>query len=95
MGAKVSSTSSDQRRAAVNALVDERIMVAKAKANGLEQDPAYLARVKEYRKTRLINLHRAALVKTMEPSDEELRADFEANRAAITIPEFRKVQMVV
>jgi peptidyl-prolyl cis-trans isomerase C len=95
LGATVSSTSSDQRRAAVNALVDERIMVAKAKANGLDQDPAYLARVKEYRKTRLINLHRAALVKTMEPSDEELRAYFEANRAGITIPEFRKVQMVV
>ena len=95
LGAKVSSTSSDQRRAAVNALVDERIMVDKARANGLEQDPAYQARVKEYRKTRLINLHRAALVKTMEPSDEELRAYFEANRARITIPEFRKVQMVV
>jgi peptidyl-prolyl cis-trans isomerase C len=95
LGAKVSSTSADQRRAAVNALVDERIMVAKAKANDLEQDPAYQSRVKEYRKTRLINLHRAALVKTMEPSNEELRAYFETNRARITIPEFRKVQMVV
>ena len=95
LGAKVSSTSGDQRRAAVNALVDERIMVNKARANGLDQDPAYLARVQEYRKTRLINLHRTALVKSMEPSDEELRAYFEANRAAITIPEFRKVQMVV
>jgi parvulin-like peptidyl-prolyl isomerase len=95
LGATVSSTSSDQRRAAVNALVDERIMVSKARANGLDQDPAYLARVEEYRKTRLINLHRAALVKTMEPGDEELRAYFEANRARITIPEFRKVQMVV
>jgi parvulin-like peptidyl-prolyl isomerase len=95
LGAKVSSTSSDQRRAAVNSLVDERIMVDKAKAIGLEQDPAYQARVKEYRKTRLINLHRAALVKTMEPSDEELHAYFEANRARITIPEYRKVQMVV
>jgi parvulin-like peptidyl-prolyl isomerase len=95
LGAKVSSTSADQRRASVNVLVDERIMVAKAKASGLEQDPAYKSRVQEYRKTRLINLHRAALVKTMEPSDEELRAYFEANRARITIPEYRKVQMVV
>jgi hypothetical protein len=95
LGATVSSTSSDQRRETVNALVDERIMVVKAKAKGLEQDPVYLARLGEYRKTRLINLHRAGLVKTMEPSDEELRAYFEANRARITIPEYRKVQMVV
>jgi len=95
LGAKVSSASADQRREAVNGLVDERIMVIKARAKGLEQDPVYLARVDEYRKTRLINLHRDNLVKTMEPSDEELRAYFEANRARITIPEFRKVQMVV
>lgn len=95
LGSKVSSSSSDQRRAAVNALVDQRIMVNKAKANGLEQNPVYQARVEEYRKTRLINLHRANLVKTMEPTDEELRTYFESNRARITIPEFRKVQMVV
>ncbi len=95
LGAAVSSTSSDQRREAVNSLVDERIMVNKAKANGLEQDPVYQARFAEFRKTRLINLHRNNLVKTMEPSDADLRAYFEANRARITIPEFRKVQMVV
>jgi len=95
LGARVSSSSSDQRRVAVNVLVDESIMVEKAKANGLEQNPVYQARVDEYRKTRLINLHRANLVKTMEPTDKELRTYFEANRARITIPEYRKVQMVV
>jgi parvulin-like peptidyl-prolyl isomerase len=95
LGVKVSSTSSDQRRAAVNALVDERIMVDKARANGLERDPVYQSRIREFSKTRLINLHRANLVKSLEPTDEELRAYFEANRARITVPEFRKVQMVV
>jgi parvulin-like peptidyl-prolyl isomerase len=95
LGAKVSSSSSDQRRTAVNVLVDERIMVDKAKANGLEQNPVYQARLDEYRKTRLINLHRANLVKTMEPTDEELKTYFETNRARITVPEYRKVQMVV
>jgi peptidyl-prolyl cis-trans isomerase C len=95
LGATVSSTSGDQRREAVNALVDERIMVVKAKSNGLEQDPVYQSRLGEFRKTRLINLHRDGLVKSMEPSAEELRAYFEANRARITIPEYRKVQMVV
>ena len=95
LGSTVSSTSSDQRREAVNALIDERIVVNKARANGFEQDPAYQARLAEFRKTRLINLHRAALVKQMEPSNEELRGYFEANRARITVPEYRKVQMVV
>lgn len=95
LGAAVSSASTEQRRKAVNALVDERIMIEKAKANGLEQDPAYQARFGEYRKTRLINLHRARLAKKMEPDTKELRAYFEANRARISIPEFRKVQMVV
>ena len=95
LGATVSSTSSDQRREAVNALVDERIMVNKAKAKGLEQDPVFQSRFAEFHKTRLINRQRAKLVKTLEPSEEELRAYFEANRARITIPEYRKVQMVV
>jgi peptidyl-prolyl cis-trans isomerase C len=95
LGARVSSTSADQRRELVNALVDERIMVQKARANGLDRDPVYQSRVKEFGKTRLINLHRANLAKSMEPTDGELRAYFEANRARITIPEYRKVQMVV
>jgi peptidyl-prolyl cis-trans isomerase C len=92
---RVSSTSTEQRREAVNGLVDERIMIEKAKANGLEQDPVYQARVGEYRKTDLINLHRARLAKQMEPGNAELHAYFEANRARISIPEYRKVQMVV
>jgi parvulin-like peptidyl-prolyl isomerase len=69
--------------------------VQKAKAAGLEQDPVYQKRVKEYNKTLLINLHRERLAKGMEPSDKDLKAYYEANRSRFMLPEARKVQMVV
>ena len=46
-------------------------------------------------KNRLINLHRAGLAQEYAPSEEELQAYFEAHRTDITVPEFRKVQMVM
>ena len=95
LGGKVASTDRETRRRAVNALVDQRIMVRKAKAAGLEQDPVYQARYSEYMKTRLINLHRARLASRFEPSNEELQAYYKANRDKIMIPEFRKVQFVI
>ena len=60
----------------------------------MEKDPAYQARVKEYRKSRLINLHRANLARERDPDDKALQAYFETNRDQITVPEFRNVQMV-
>jgi peptidyl-prolyl cis-trans isomerase C len=83
------------RQAALQREIDVRIMAKKARALGLDQDPVYRARVGEYRKTRLINLHRDNLVARMSPSDEELKAYFERNRERIAVPEARKVQMVV
>ena len=85
----------EARREALEHEIDLRIMVQKAKAAGLENDPLYQKRMKEYRKTLLINLHREQLTKTMEPSDEELKAYYEANRQRFMVPEARKVQMVV
>ena len=89
------SGSVDARREALNKHIDARIMAQKARAAGLDQDPAYLARMAEFRKTRLINHHRLGLVKDTEPTDEEIRAYYEANRDGIAEPEIRKVQMVV
>lgn len=86
---------SEARRQALEREVDLRIMVQKAKAAGLEDDPVYRKRVNEYRKTRLINLHRRNLVKNMEPSEDELEAYYQANRQRLMVPEARKVQMVV
>jgi parvulin-like peptidyl-prolyl isomerase len=95
LGQAVSSTSGEDRRQAVNALIDKRILLDKARAAGLEQDPAFRRRFNEYHKTRLINLHRENLAGRFEPSDGELRAYYETNRDEIMEPEFRKVQMVV
>ena len=83
------------RVAALRAEIDTRLLAGKARESGLDRDPVYLKRVGEYRKTRLINLHRAALAREHDPSEAQLEAWFEANRARITVPEARKVQMVV
>ena len=83
------------RLATLNAEVDTRVLARKAREAGLDKDPVYLQRVAEYKKTRLINLYRSQLALQFEPSESELVAYFEANKARITVPEARKVQMVV
>jgi parvulin-like peptidyl-prolyl isomerase len=70
-------------------------MADKGRAAGLESDPVFVQRTGEYRKTRLINLHRSQLIQDWTPSDEELKAYFEANKDKIVVPEMRKIQMVV
>jgi parvulin-like peptidyl-prolyl isomerase len=85
----------DARLDALQLEIDTRLMAQKARAAGLDKDPVYQARLNEYRKTRLINIHRANLAQNMQPSDEQLEEFFNANRSTISIPEFRKVQMVV
>ncbi len=75
--------------------IDVRITAQKARAAGLDQDRIYQARVREYRKSRLITLYRARLIARMEPSKEELKAYYEANKARFVEPAARKVQMVV
>ena len=85
----------DARLTALQGEIDTRLLAQHARAAGLESDPVYKRRVDEYGKTRLINLHRARLADDMEPSEAELKAYFEANRDQISMPEFRKVQMVM
>ena len=90
------SASEDQaRRDALERVIDLRIMVQKAKAAGLEADPLYQKRMQELQKTLLTNMYREQLLKTMEPSDKELRAYYEANRERFVVPETRKLQIVV
>jgi parvulin-like peptidyl-prolyl isomerase len=95
LGRTVSSTSKEDRRRAVDALIDKRIILEKAQAAGLEQDPVFKRRFQEYHKTRLINLHRKNLAEQFDPTQEQARAFYDANRDTIMEPEFRKVQMVV
>lgn len=83
------------RLAALNRLIDMRLMTRKARQTGMEQDPAYLARVNEYKKTHLINTHRDTLFRDWEPDDKALRTYYEKNRDQIRVKERRKVRMVV
>ena len=85
----------EARRAALEREIDLRILVQKAKAAGLESDPLYQRRLSEFKKSRLINLHRERLLKEIEPGDEALKAYYEKNRNRFVFPETRKVQMVV
>ena len=61
-----------ERARALNRYIDTRIMAKKGRAAGLEQDPVYQRRVKEYAKNHLTNMHRSNLYREMEPSDEQL-----------------------
>jgi len=91
----INAGSMENRTRALNRMIDQRILAQKGRVAGLEQDPVYRARVAEYRKTRLINLHRGNLVQDMQPDEQELEAFFEENRERITVKETRNVQMVV
>ena len=84
-----------KRVASLDNLIDQRLMARKGRKAGLDQDAAYQSRMAEFRKTRLLNLHRENLSRDMEPTDEELRAYYEDNRDQILIRERRKIQMVV
>jgi len=85
----------EPRVALLNDFIDRRIMLKKARAAKLEDDPHFQERLNEFRKLRLINMHRGALIEELEPTDDEIRAYYKENRDKIAVPETRKVQMVV
>ncbi|MEN8763187.1 MAG: peptidylprolyl isomerase, partial [Thiogranum sp.] len=85
----------DARLSTLQGEIDKRIMAQKAREAGLETDPLYRSRFNEFQKTRLVNLHRANLAKEREPSEEQLKAYYEANRMNIMQVEMRKIQDVV
>jgi peptidyl-prolyl cis-trans isomerase C len=91
----VAASSVDRRIPVLEEIIDERIMIARARAQGLEQDPAYLKAFNEFKKVRLINRHRGRLVEQLEPSDEEIRAYYQEHRDRLRVPERRKLQVVV
>lgn len=95
LGTPRSAGTMENRLQALNRLIDIRLMTRKARQTGLEQDPVYWARMTEYKKTRLINIHRDALFRQWDPGDKALREYYEANRDAIVVKENRKVRMVV
>ena len=85
----------EERLHRLNDYIDNTLMADKARAAGMDKDPEFVQRTAEYRKTRLINIHRARLIQDWQPSDDELRAYYMDNIEHLVVPESRKVQMVV
>ena len=85
----------DARMEQLEREIDLHILVSKARAAGLEDDPLYQRRYNEFRKSRLINTHRDQLLQELEPDEETLQAYYEENKARFVLPETRKLQMVV
>ncbi len=85
----------EHRVAVLQDTIDQRLMAKKGREAGLEGDVGYQKRLGEFRKTRLLNLHRSNLVKRFEPSEETLRTFYLENRDRIAINERRRIQMLV
>ena len=85
----------EERLTRLQQYIDTRLMVDKARAAGMDKDPEFARRTAEYRKTRLINIHRNSLIQNWQPCDDELRTYFMDHIDSISVPESRKVQMVV
>jgi len=84
-----------RRIESLNHLIDQQMMARKGREAGLDQEPTHRKRLAEFRKTRLLNLHRGNLVNGMEPTDEELRAFYRDNKQGIAVQERRRIQMLV
>jgi peptidyl-prolyl cis-trans isomerase C len=95
-------TASDQKKKSLknrldtlNKYIDNQIMIKKAKEAGLEKDPIFQARLKEFKKVRLVNLQRSSLLEEMTPTEKEIREYYKKNKDKIGVNEVRKIQMVV
>ena len=85
----------EERRKRLEQFIDNAIMTLKGREAGFENDPVYVQRSKDYRKTRLINEHRNGLIHSWNPSDHELQTYLNDNREKIVKPEKRRIQMIV
>ena len=85
----------EERLKRLNSYIDNTLMVDKARAAGMDKDPEFDRRTAEFRKTRLINIHRARLIKGWQPTEDELKSYYMDNIDQLAVPESRKVQMVV
>ena len=85
----------EERMVRLQEYIDNKLMVSKARAAGMEQTPEFARRTAEYQKTRLINVHRDGLINDWLPTDDELQDYYMDHVDSISTAESRKVQMVV
>jgi parvulin-like peptidyl-prolyl isomerase len=87
--------STEERMKRLQRHIDHAIMTEKARAAGMDSSEEFNARTAEYRKTHLINVHRAGLLASWQPSEDELRGYYLDNLEHIIAPESRKLQVVL
>jgi len=85
----------DERLKNLQEYIDNTLMVDKARASGMDKSAEFEKRTAEYRKSRLINIHREGLLSSWQPSEEELKTYYLDHKDKIAKPETRKVQTVV
>ena len=85
----------EERLKQLQMYIDNELMRDKALAAGMGKSEEFVKRTAEYRKTHLINLYRTALINRWQPSEDELKTHFVDNMDQISVPEARKLQMVV
>ena len=85
----------EERVTRLQQYIDNAIMALKGRAAGLENDAVYIERTSEYRKARLINEHRNGLIHNWNPSEDELKTYLADNMDNFSVPETRRVQMLV
>lgn len=85
----------EERLKRLDTVIDNLVMADKGRKAGLEHDETFVKRTVEYRKTRLVNIHRSGLIHSWAPSEDTLKDFFVENMDKISIAEARKVQMVV
>ncbi|MEN8180319.1 MAG: peptidylprolyl isomerase [Pseudomonadota bacterium] len=85
----------ERRLEALDSYIDNELMVNKAKASGLENDPSYVKRLTEFSKTHLVNSHREKIMAGLQPSEVELQEYYAIQRDRIAFKEHRKLQMVI
>jgi hypothetical protein len=89
------TTDMERRLKTLNELIDNRLLTKKALQAGMQQNPAFLNALEEFKNTRLVNQHRNALAQTVQPSEDEVREYYSEHRNRIAFNEHRKLQMVV
>ena len=84
------------RRELVQAIVDRRLLAEEARRRGLHEDPEIRRQVQELEERLSIQkLLAAEEGKSIEPTEQELRAYFDAHAAELTQPERVRVERVL
>jgi parvulin-like peptidyl-prolyl isomerase len=87
--------SGEERIERLEQYIDNTIMTQKGREYGLGKDPAYIERVAEFKKAILVNAYSGELIQRWQPSADELKSFYTANKGMIVIPAARKVQRIV